>query len=201
MDTRKRMSPLTALFLGFFGFGAVTIASVSAVVLYAMRMIDGKVNHAFSFAHELIDELPELMESLPPAVETLLDDHRAPEYAAELNVEAHLVTGGGRDEWIYPSVIVTNNGNETVSFLTLRVAALNAEGVPVGEWTQVVATPLGFDRDWRGPLLPGNRRYAVLRDWGGLKEAPGVTLTPAVEIVDVRVRNDAAGAVKTAHAE
>ncbi|UCC29443.1 MAG: hypothetical protein JSU86_14720 [Phycisphaerales bacterium] len=192
MTGHTRMSPLTALFIGLFGVGAVGIASGTLVVLYGMRIIDTKANEVLGFADntisKTIDGLPALFDSLPRAVEELLSDRRAPEYAANLDVAADFVVDE-RSKGRRPVLTITNKGSEVVSFLAVRVAALDTRRLPIREWTEVVATPIALeDGDWRGPLFPGDTRYAVVSSsWRTVPADRAEQVIPAVEISDIRI--------------
>jgi len=185
MNNGTRMSPMTALFLGVFFVGAVAIGSAATVVLYGMRIVDTKTSALIHFAGDTIEGLPELVQSLPPAIGDLLHDRRAPDYAGKITVDTKFVVDEAA-EVVRPVLTIRNTGDEVVSLLALRVAALDANGVPQRDWTEVVATPLAIDDDWRGPLMPGSTRYVVL---GGSRSLSGKagTLTPVAEISDVRV--------------
>ena len=185
MTNGSRMSPLTAMFLGVFFVGAVAIAAAGSVVLYGMRIVDSKSSALIHFAGNTVEGLPELVRSLPPAIGDLLHDRRAPEYAGKIAVETKFVVDKSA-EALRPVLTIRNTGEEVVSLLAIRVAALDRNGVPQRDWTEVVATPLAIDDDWRGPLMPGSTRYVVLsgsRSLAGKVE----TLTPAFEISDIRV--------------
>ena len=161
----KRMSPLTAMFIGMFLVGGMTIAGVSSIVLYGMHIIDARVSDVFGLARGSVEGLPDLLESLPPAVAELLNDHRAPEYVKNLDVDVSLRV----DErgLVRPVMTVSNLGDDVVSMLAVRVAAIDADGVPLYEWTEVVATPVAVCDEWRGPLLPHSTRHVrVARRWG-----------------------------------
>jgi hypothetical protein len=184
------MSPLTALFLGIFGVGAVGIASGTAVVLYGMRIVDTRATELLGFAdgtiNTTLDQLPELIESLPDAIGDLLSDRRSPEYATELDLDVGFVVEE-RSKSLRPVMTITNRGDQVVSLLAVRVAALNEGGLPIREWTEMAATPVAIE-DWRGPLLPGKTRYLVMGSgWRGLSATKADQITGAVEIADIRV--------------
>lgn len=182
---RTRMSPMTALFFGIFFVGGLTIASATMVVLYTMRIADSNAAKLLHFADNTIDGLPELLKSLPPALADVLHDRRAPEYASKLAVDVKFINDE-TSETLRPVLTVTNTGDEVVSLLALRVAAIDANGTPRNDWTEVVATPLSIDNDWRGPLMPGATRHVVLsgrRSFAGKSE----TLVAVAEIGDIRV--------------
>lgn len=192
MTGQTRMSPLTALFIGLFGVGAVGIASGTLVVLYGMRIIDTRAGEVLGFADNTIsqtlDGLPALLDSLPKAVQELLGDRSAPEYVANLDVDVDFVVDE-RSKGLRPVLTITNNGSEVVSFLAVRVAALNSRRLPIREWTEVVATPIALeDGDWRGKLYPGSTRYAVVSS--GCRTVPAdrtEQVIGVVEISDIRV--------------
>jgi len=188
MTVQKRMSPLTAFFLGVFGVSAVGITAVSAIVLYGMRIVDTKAANIVSFAGGTIENLPELFQSLPPALGELLNDRRAPEYAENIDVEVQFVSDpqSGR---VQPVLTITNKGSEVVSMLAVRVAALTDKALPVGEWTEVVATPIALDGDWRGPLYPGGVRYVVMSRCrrSAIVSTTGEAMVPAAEISELRL--------------
>lgn len=186
MNTHTRMSPLTALFLGIFGVGGVGIFAGAAVVLYTLRIIDNKASALIGFAGNTVESLPELIASLPPAIGDVLSDRRAPDYAANLDLSVRFVANE-QSEGVRPVVTVTNKGKEVVSMLAVRVAALDARKVPVREWTEVVATPIAVDDDWRGPLMPGATRHVVLSSWRSFPADKAESISAAPEISELRV--------------
>jgi len=185
MNVQKRMSPFTALFIGIFGVGAMAIAGASCIVLLGMRIADNRITDVLHLADDTIEGLPELINSLPPAIGDVLNDRRAPEYAADLDVDvAFAVDESGR---LRPVMTIKNNGSEVVSMLAVRVAALLDNGMPVREWTEVVATPIAIENEWRGPLMPNATRHVVLSRCYGHAGKILSNLTPAHEISEVRV--------------
>jgi len=187
MVTQKRMSPLTALVLGVAGVCAVAIASGSAVVIYGLDVAGGNAESIVRFAENTVEGLPQLIESLPPAVGDILNDRRAPDYVRAIDVQVHFVTDGDGKRF-RPALTIENKGEQVVSMLAVRVAALTESGVPVGEWTELAATPIALDdNDWRGPLLPGAQRHVLLGAWRAIDPARLASISPAVEISDVRV--------------
>ena len=182
----NRVSPLTALVIGIFGTGAVAIACGTAVLLYGMRIVDGKASSVISLAENAIGGLPELLENLPPTIADVFNDRRAPEYAAQLAVEGSLMADERGN--VRPALRITNRGDQVVSLLAVRVAALDGKNRPVGEWTEMAATPFAIDDDWRGPLMPGTERYLVGSSWWRGRPIGDVAeLRTAIEISEVRV--------------
>ena len=188
MTVQKRMSPLTALFLGIFGVGAVGIAAGSSIVLYAMRILDTKGSEILGFAEGTVAALPSVIDALPPAINDLLNDRRAPEYARQLDIDVRLTAGEQPGSW-RPVLTITNQGEEVVSMLAVRVAVLLQDGVPVREWTEVVATPIAIDDDWRGPLFPHATRHVVLsrRHCRGALTVNGAIPTTVAEVSEIRL--------------
>ncbi len=185
MTGPSRMSPMTALFLGLFGVGAVGIASGTGVVLYGMRILNSNATMLVGLADTTIAGLPDLIEKLPPALADLLDDRRAPEYVENLDVKVVFLTDekSGR---VRPVMTVTNNGASVVTMLAIRVAALNQDDVPLQEWTELVATPIALDDELRGPIFPGNTRHVVLRR-GRMSVSGDASFTGAVEVSELRI--------------
>lgn len=187
MNVQKRMSPITAFFLGLFAVVAIGITSGTLITLYGMYVIDAKASSVLGFAKGTITGLPDLLEALPPAVSDVLDDRRAPEYAAHLEIDVNLITDE-RSGGIRPVLTITNTGDRVVSMLAVRVAALNADNVPIRDWTQVVATPLAIEDDWRGPLFPNSRRHVVVSGYlGGHSMSNVQRLTAVSEISELRL--------------
>lgn len=186
MTGQSRMSPMTAFFIGLFGVGAVGIASGATIVLYGLRIIDQKATAIVGLAENTVTGLPELIASLPPALGDVLNDRRAPEYASNVDVELNFVTSE-RKGGLQPVMTITNKGSEVISMLAVRVAALNQQRVPVQEWTQVVATPIAIDDDWRGPLFPGSTRHVVLSSWRTVNAEQAQDLTGVAEVSELRV--------------
>ncbi len=186
MNTPTRMSPLTAMFLGLFGVGAVGIVAGATVVLYSLDILNSKASALIGFAGHTVESLPKLIEALPPAIGEVLNDRRAPDYASDLELSVRFVANE-QGEGIRPVVSVTNKGKEVVSMLAVRVAALDGRKTPVREWTEVVATPIAIDHDWRGPLMPGATRHVVLSNWRGFPIDKADALMAAQEISELRV--------------
>ncbi len=186
MTTNNRMSPLTALFLGMFGVGAVGIASGTSVVLYTLSVVDGELDTAVALAGQVVGEVSEILGDLPGGLGDLAEFKRSPRYAQQIDVSAQIVAVTGQDR-VRPILTITNHGEKVISGLAIRVTAMDTRGVPILDWTEVVATPIAIDDDaWRGPMMPGAKRYIALSSYRGLS---GIVegLTTHVEIADVWV--------------
>ena len=184
MNQNTRMSPFTAFFLGLFGLGAVAISGVTAVALRGLNMADSKATALIELVDGTVEGLPDLLASLPPAIGDVLNDRRAPEYASKVDLKLDFVAA---DDGVRPVLSVSNRGDEVISMLAVRVAALSDRKVPLADWTQVVATPLAIDDDWPGLLYPGSTRHFVLHRTRSVPASMIESLAGAVEISDVRV--------------
>lgn len=187
MNEQRRMSPVTAFFLGIFGVVGVVIVSATLLTTYAMYIVDSKTDGVLGFAKTTIEGLPDLVDSLPPALGELLNDHREPEYASNIKIDVQMITDE-RTNTVRPALTITNEGDEVVSMLAVRVAALNSNGVPVGDWTQVVATPIAIEDEWRGPLFPHTTRHVVCSRYGGSRSVSAkIDVRPVAEISELRI--------------
>ncbi|MFQ5413286.1 MAG: hypothetical protein ACE5E6_02390 [Phycisphaerae bacterium] len=186
MMMQRRMSPWTALMLGLSAVGVIGIVCTAGVLLYVMRVADRQASSVLGVVGHAVDGLPELIGSLPPAVADALRDRRAPAYARSLSVVTDYVLAGER-RGVIPVATIENKGDELVTMLGLRVVALDARGRPIREWTQVVATPVTIDDDWRGPLAPGATRRVLLSRYGRWALDRDAIASTEYEITDVRV--------------
>ncbi len=186
MTTNNRMSPLTAFFLGVFGIGAVGIASGTSVVLYTLSVVDGELDTAVALVSQVVGEVSEVLGDLPGGLGDLAEFKRSPSYAQQVDVYAQIVEVAGRDR-ARPILTISNRGDEVISGLAVRVTAIDERGVPIADWTEVVATPIAIDDDaWRGPMMPGAKRHVALSSYRGLS-GMAESVTTHVEISDVWV--------------
>jgi hypothetical protein len=186
------------LFLGLFGVTAVGITAGSLIVLYGMHVVDGKASSIIGFAKNTIEGLPDLVDSLPVVVADALSDRRAPDYASNIKIDVNLIEGK-RAGTVRPVLTISNNGDQVVSMLAVRVAALSAANVPIRDWTQVVATPVAIDDDWRGPLFPHATRHVAFSRWGDTWSHEDLgSMTATTEISELRVWEPSDRPVRTA---
>ena len=162
------------------------MASGAGIVLYGLRVADSHVGGLLRFADSAVTNLPAIVESLPPALKDALHDRRAPEYAKLIETKVDMVAGQWSDAPV-ATVTIRNLGDELVSLLTIRVAALDNAGRAIREWTTVAATPMGIANEWRGPLMPGSTRHVVLDDSYSRHDDDRRAASMVVEIADVRV--------------
>jgi hypothetical protein len=170
----------SALVHGIFGTLIVVLICGTLFSLYGINVVD---RHVGQISTALISNLPEWQKLLPPSVAEAINDRRAPDYRKSVGVEARFVPGEDRDE---PGVIVleiANNGDETVSLLSLRIVAEDGKQVPRHQESIYAATPVAFERDWPGPLLAGTTRRMAVPVW----DARRTELKPVVEVTDLRV--------------
>lgn len=179
------MSPLTAFFIGLFFLGGLIVSAITVVTLRGMNMFDRNVARMVEFAEGTLDRLPEALENASPLVSRFVGERNL-EYAKNIGVTVQLSPRPG-GKTLRPAIQVVNKGSLPVNFLTIRVAALTGQNVPIAEWTEVVATPIGIENDWRGPLAPNQTRYAVLRRGWDLPEEYATAVTLAYEVVEVFV--------------
>lgn len=187
MVEQKRMSPFTAFFLGLFGVSGLLVAGVTVLALRGMSIADNNVTQVLGFADRTVAGLPELIERLPESVQEILNDRRAPEYTSNVIVESQFVSTGYKNQ-VVPTLTITNNGDEIISLMAVRVAALNDHNAPYCDWSEVVATPIALDdNDWPGPIFPRETRHIVLSSWCGRHSLTNLPAAGDVEIAELRV--------------
>ena len=71
----------------------------------------------------------------------------------------------------------------------MQLSLLNEQGQLLSTAQEWAATPLSIDNDWRGPILPGSRRYFVCRRSIALSSSPFDQIKTEVEINELRVWN------------
>lgn len=178
----KKGGVLTALVQGFFGFLIVSVVCGTLLGAYALWVADKKTdialewteklgNGGFAVVNSLAQNLKDWREIAPPIVADALNDRRAPEYRADLAIDATVVPGVDSGRLGRVLVEVTNNGDKTVSMMSTRVVLSNANDVPFEEAVACVATPVALqieEQQLRGPLMPGSsRRFILTKDCEG----------------------------------
>jgi hypothetical protein len=172
------------------GFSAVIITIAvccTAVVLYTVHLAGEKSERLVMLAESAVKGLPDLAKSLPPVLSDMLDDHRQPDYAGKLDISAKVSPYPGRHSLTRTAIEITNNGQEVVSLLSLRIILFDEKGQLVCESQEWAATPLATDGEWRGPIMPGSHRYFAAPCMYGGDSAEG--LHAQVEITELRVWN------------
>jgi hypothetical protein len=188
--TYKRHTFLSALAMGLSAVVITFIISLTTVIIYGIHFAGEKSERLVSLVEDAARGLPHLQESLPPVLADILNDRRQPDYRAQLEVNAKTTVEAERPRRLRTEVKVTNNGQEVVSFLSLRIVVRDSRDQILVESNQWAATPLAAEDDWRGPILPGSSRYFAFSRSVPYSGLPADGLTTKVEITDIRIWND-----------
>jgi hypothetical protein len=186
--TYRKHTFLSSVAMGLSAIVITVILSATGVLVYGIHLASEKSERVISLAQGAVRGLPELTESLPPVLSDMLDDRRQPDYSNALAITARLTPAPGPYDGTHTAIEVVNNGPEVVSLLSLRVIVLDKNGRLIAEDQEWAATPFAADHEWRGPIMPGSRRYFVadrrLHNVSLVDE-----LRPEVEITELRVWN------------
>ncbi len=186
--TYKKHTFLSSVAMGLSAIVITIIISCTVLVIYGIHFAGDRSEKLVSLASDAVGSLPELREALPPALADVLDDRREPQYASELDISAATALTADQHRSARTKIEVVNEGSEIVSLLCLRIVVFGPNGEILSESNEWAATPIAADHDWRGPLMPGSRRYFI-----SSRRAPGVLLgdelKTEVEITDLRVWN------------
>ena len=184
---RPRRTFFSSVALGVCSVLTTAIICATGVVVYGMRIIDRKTDHLIGGVEEIIENLPELAQSLPPLFGDLLNDQRQPDYAREIDVRASIVRKPDRRGAVRPIIEIENKGDELVSLLSLHVVVLDGQGRLMAEFNEWGASPVAADDDWRGPLMPGSTRIIAGDRLYLHDDEPQADIQVQVEISDVRI--------------
>lgn len=187
--TVRKRGFLSSLALGLSAVIITITLSGTAVTLYTVHLVSEKTERVVDLAQSAIRGLPELQKSLPPAVADMLDDRRQPDYSDKLKISARLTTQPGREGDLRTAIEVVNNGPEVVSAMSLRVIILDKQDRIIRESHQWAATPFTADSEWRGPIMPGSRRYFTTHSSSLRNISPLTELKAEVEITELRLWN------------
>ena len=188
----KRHTFLSALAMGVSAIIIAFIVSCTVVIIYGMNFAGEKSEEFVTLAEEAIRGLPKLQESLPPALADILNDRRQPDYSTQLSIIPSTTLLPNDNGTVNTTIEVINNGKEVVSLLSLRVVVLTSRNEIITESNEWAATPIAADKDWRGPLMPGSRRYFVTSH-KGLPVFSADDLKTEIEITDIRIWNSEKG--------
>ncbi|MFC1793221.1 hypothetical protein ACFL3Q_06500 [Planctomycetota bacterium] len=191
----KRHTFLSALAMGISAIIIAFIISCTVVIIYGMNFAGDKSEELVALAEEAIRGLPKLQESLPPFLADMVNDSRQPDYSTQLEITANTTLLPNDNGTVKTTIEIVNKGSEVVSLLSLRVVVLTSRNEVIAESNEWGATPVAADGDWRGPLLPGARRYFVTSR-RGLPVLSADELKPEVEITDIRIWNSERGTLK-----
>lgn len=175
----------TALVKGVFGLAITLVICVTVLGVMGLTTVNSNVGRVleggFGTISTILDGSANWQSILPPALADAVNDRRDIGYRGDLEITGSFAPYGDHEGKVI--IEVTNNGDEIVSLLTMRVL-VEDDGVESAEFVMPVATPLSIDCDegWRGPLLPGQTRKVLKRIWRVHGE-PEMTY----EVTDVRV--------------
>jgi hypothetical protein len=188
----KRHTFLSALAMGISAVIIAFIVSCTVVIIYGMNFAGDKSEEVVSLVEKAIRGLPKLQESLPPVLADLLDDRRQPDYRTQIEISANTTLLPADNGTVKTTIEIVNKGSEVVSLLSLRVVVLTSRNEIITESNEWAATPIAADHDWRGPLMPGSRRYFVTSR-RALPVFSADELKTEVEITDIRIWNSEKG--------
>ena len=185
----KKHTFLSALAMGLSAIVITLIICCSVVILYGVHFAGDKSEELVSLVQNTIRGLPDLQESLPPILADVLDDRRQPDYCDKLEITAKTILQPDRDQRLRTMIEVINNGKEVVSLLSMRIIILDEHNEILTESNEWAATPFAADRHWRGPIMPGSRRYFACSCHRTFPVSYVDDLRTEVEVTDVRIWN------------
>lgn len=181
----KKSGFFAALAGGFFGTVITIVLCGTALGIYGLRVVDGKLDSVLDFGSSFASQIEDWREVLPPLVSDAFNDRPGGDYDQNISIEARLVESGRHSDRVV--FAVTNNGQQAVSWLAINVVLKDDDDLPLDDFRVYAATPLPLpDDDWRGPLRSGStREFAVWKHHGR-----GDTDNVVVEISEIRLQND-----------
>ncbi|MBI5863179.1 MAG: hypothetical protein HZB38_01435 [Planctomycetes bacterium] len=182
----KKGGFFTAIANGVFGLLTAAVVCASGLGVYSLHVLDKRFGDIRSVGESVALGLPHLRESLPPVLSDAINDRRAADYLDHVSVKVKLVDAHRRGTQ-RAVVEVTNNGDETISLLSLNLRLEDEDNVPIRSFVTYAATPLALpDDEWRGPILPGASRKFACPVWA----EDGEAVTAAAEVSDLRVAKE-----------
>ncbi|MBN1507029.1 MAG: hypothetical protein JW955_09290 [Sedimentisphaerales bacterium] len=185
--TYKKHTFLSSVAMGFSAVIITILVCCTTVLLYTVHLAGEKSERLVTLAEGAIRGLPEFSKSLPPVLSDMLNDHRQPDYAGHLAISTKVLPRTGHHSFARMAIEITNNGQEVVSLLSLRIILLDENGQLHCESQEWAATPVATDGEWRGPIMPGSRRYFIAQHTCDNDSAEA--LHTEVEITELRVWN------------
>lgn len=187
MIVQKRMSFLASLVWGLAAILITALLSGTTVAIYALRVVDHKSDGALAFAQQIVGELPEIAESLPPFLADTFDHRRAPEYTKQVHISVALEPDRDHPTRVRPVLHVDNRGDRTIAMLAVRLVMEDEQGM-VTQSIEYPATPVAFNvdhgRDLPGPIMPGGTCTFATRS---LRLQRNDSLKARVEVTDLRL--------------
>lgn len=182
----KRMSFFASLVWGISLILIAVIGSATSLGLYALNVADRKSDTLSEFVESVlgtvVDGVPEILDNLPQFVGETVAMRRDPGYLSHLDIEVNIVKSTRRGDRMEPVLTVRNSGDEMITWLTVRVVVRDKAGSTVHERSEWIATPVTFDNDCPGPLMPNSTRRISVGSFRGGKD-----VTVEVEVTDIRV--------------
>ena len=181
MVVNKKMSFLASLVWGVCSVIMVTVVCASGIVFYSLHIINTNSQSLPGFITQTLGDLPNAVKSIPILADALNDERRL-DYVQNLDIKLDLTHDRDRGERMRSVISVTNEGEEVVNWLGVRVVVRDRDGSIVNEHFQYVATPLSIDDKLPGPLRPGANRQ-ITCGWFPSSDR----LEAVYEITEVRV--------------
>jgi len=188
--TLRKHTFLSSVALGLSAIVITLLVSCTTVLLYTVHLAGDKTERVITLSQSTLKGLPELAQSLPPALADMLDDQRRPDYCKELTISARATSQPDSRGRVRTTVEIVNNGPEVVSLLSLRILILDEENQLLCESQEWAATPFAADDGWRGPIMPGSRRHFVCYRSCGRSADFMTDLNTEVEVTELRVWNN-----------
>ena len=170
MVVNKRMSFLASLVWGTCSVIIVTIACASGIVFYGLHIVE-----------DAIDDLPGIVKKVPMLRDALSSERRI-DYIDDLDIEIGFTNHPYYEDRMRAVVTITNGGKELVSWLSIRVVVTDDDGNVLDEDAAMVVTPVAFNDDFPGPLVPGQTRPFTICAF-----KRGDHLSAQYEVTDLRV--------------
>jgi hypothetical protein len=186
--TYKKHTFLSSLILGLSTIIITILICCTVLIIFGSIFVGERSDKLISLTQKAISGLPELRETLPPALADVLDDHRQPDYAAELDIVASTTCTSDPNGTILTKIEVVNKGSKVVSLLCLRIVVFNSNDEILTESNEWIATPVAAEQSWRGLLMPGSHRY-LASSHRAHPVSPSDELKTEIEITDLRIWN------------
>src|SRR5512134_2702203 len=110
--TLRKHTFLSSVALGFSAIVITLLISCTAVLLYTVHLAGDKSERVITLAQSALKGLPEMAQSLPPALADMLDDQRRPDYCRELTIAARATSQPDARGRVRTTVEIVNNGPE-----------------------------------------------------------------------------------------
>ncbi|MCH8854040.1 MAG: hypothetical protein IID41_15530 [Planctomycetes bacterium] len=146
MVINKRMSFLASLVWGICSVIIVALVCSSGVVFYALHIVE-----------DAIDDLPGIVKNVPMLRDALSSERRI-DYIDDLDIKIGFTNHPYYEDRMRAVATITNEGNELVSWLSIRVVVTDDMGNILDADVQTIATPMALGHDFPGPLVPGGTR-------------------------------------------